>query len=227
MIRTHTCPYCGSFLKMGHGAPQKDISSPVNFCSSCRKAYIDNNAYEWAVLDWIYKLYFYFFANNRWIPYFLSLIPMLGGYWAIPLVVILFWSIGCFATVNILIADDVELSHKRCLQPGYVDILIKSYDKVSMKKCEEYKRESARLQSIGQTPEVKLARENVSVNECGGATCNNNDTDGEQTGEKCELCNRRYPQLTYCVIKDDMGTRYRNICDDCIQKYNAKPTARK
>lgn len=44
-----------------------------------------------------------------------------------------------------------------------------------------------------------------------------------KTGEKCELCGKRFPKLTYATIKDDLGTRYRNICDDCIVKHNAKP----
>lgn len=38
---------------------------------------------------------------------------------------------------------------------------------------------------------------------------------------KCEMCDEHFEHLTYCKIKDDMGTRYRNICDDCIQKLNA------
>lgn len=41
------------------------------------------------------------------------------------------------------------------------------------------------------------------------------------TGLKCEMCDEHFEHLTYCKIKDDMGTRYRNICDDCIQKLNA------
>ncbi|MBQ7907965.1 MAG: zinc ribbon domain-containing protein [Elusimicrobiaceae bacterium] len=45
----------------------------------------------------------------------------------------------------------------------------------------------------------------------------------EGIGGKCELCGKLFPKLTYSTIKDDMGTRYRNICDDCIAKYNAKP----
>ncbi len=42
-------------------------------------------------------------------------------------------------------------------------------------------------------------------------------------GEKCELCGGYFEHLTYCQIKDDFGTRFRNICDDCIVKHNAKP----
>ena len=41
--------------------------------------------------------------------------------------------------------------------------------------------------------------------------------------QKCELCGNYVEHLTYCEIKDDFGTRYRSICDDCITKNKAKP----
>ena len=43
----------------------------------------------------------------------------------------------------------------------------------------------------------------------------------EPQGEKCELCDGYFDHLTYCKIKDDYGTRFRNICDDCIIKHRA------
>lgn len=43
----------------------------------------------------------------------------------------------------------------------------------------------------------------------------------QPSGEQCQLCDNYFEHLTYCKIVDDMGTRYRNICDGCIQKYNA------
>ena len=43
----------------------------------------------------------------------------------------------------------------------------------------------------------------------------------QPSGEQCQLCGKNFEHLTYCMIKDAMGTRYRNICDDCIQKHNA------
>ena len=43
----------------------------------------------------------------------------------------------------------------------------------------------------------------------------------EPVGLKCELCDEYFEHLTYCKIKDDFGARYRNICDGCIEKYNA------
>ena len=43
----------------------------------------------------------------------------------------------------------------------------------------------------------------------------------QPSGEQCQMCGNYFEHLTYCRIKDDMGTRYRNICNDCIQKHNA------
>jgi hypothetical protein len=40
-------------------------------------------------------------------------------------------------------------------------------------------------------------------------------------GKKCELCGEYFEHLTLCKIKDDFGTRYRNICDECVRKNNA------
>ena len=48
-------------------------------------------------------------------------------------------------------------------------------------------------------------------------------TEEPPSGEKCELCDGYFEHLTYCQIKDSYGKRFRNICDDCMQKYNAKP----
>jgi len=47
------------------------------------------------------------------------------------------------------------------------------------------------------------------------------EVDGAKS-RKCQLCNCESEQLVYCVIKDDFGTRYRDICPACIEKYNAK-----
>ena len=43
----------------------------------------------------------------------------------------------------------------------------------------------------------------------------------QPSGEQCQLCGKYFEHLSYCKITDEMGTRYRNICDDCIQKHNA------
>ena len=43
----------------------------------------------------------------------------------------------------------------------------------------------------------------------------------QPSGEQCQLCGKYFEHLSYCKIIDEMGIRYRNICDDCIQKHNA------
>ena len=43
----------------------------------------------------------------------------------------------------------------------------------------------------------------------------------QPSGEQCQLCGEYFEHLTCCKIKDDMGTRYRSLCDSCIQKHNA------
>ena len=40
--------------------------------------------------------------------------------------------------------------------------------------------------------------------------------------KKCELCDKETMRLSYCEIKDEYGTRYRNACAECLVKYGAK-----
>lgn len=40
---------------------------------------------------------------------------------------------------------------------------------------------------------------------------------------KCEMCAHLCEKVTYSKIVDDMGIRYRNLCDACIEIYNAVP----
>ena len=40
---------------------------------------------------------------------------------------------------------------------------------------------------------------------------------------KCQMCDKENVMITTAVIVDDLGTRYRNVCDDCFEKYNCKP----
>ena len=37
------------------------------------------------------------------------------------------------------------------------------------------------------------------------------------------MCDKDNVMITAAVIVDDLGTRYRNVCDDCFEKYNCKP----
>ena len=38
---------------------------------------------------------------------------------------------------------------------------------------------------------------------------------------KCDMCDKENTEVSRCKIVDELGTRYRNLCNDCIEKYNA------
>ncbi len=44
---------------------------------------------------------------------------------------------------------------------------------------------------------------------------------------KCDMCEHSVEKVTYAKITDDMGVRYRNLCDACIEIYNATPEENK
>lgn len=79
---------------------------------------------------------------------------------------------------------------------------------------------------INKTPDfesMKVYQEYVDNTE-GSQNCDdfvNEFVEEEPNGLKCEMCEQYVEYLTYCKIKDEFGTRYRNICDDCVRKYNA------
>lgn len=43
----------------------------------------------------------------------------------------------------------------------------------------------------------------------------------------CELCGKKDVEVSYCKIVDSMGTRYRNLCADCMHKHHATPIPNK
>ena len=40
---------------------------------------------------------------------------------------------------------------------------------------------------------------------------------------KCQMCDADNVMISSAVIVDDMGMRYRNVCNECYEKYNCKP----
>ena len=36
---------------------------------------------------------------------------------------------------------------------------------------------------------------------------------------KCDMCGQLVDKVTYSKIADDMGVRYRNLCDSCAEIY--------
>ena len=54
-------------------------------------------------------------------------------------------------------------------------------------------------------------------------------TNGIKTPTKlgtCELCDKKDVEVVNCKIVDSLGTRYRNICADCMLEHNATPTGK-
>lgn len=43
-----------------------------------------------------------------------------------------------------------------------------------------------------------------------------------QWNGKCQMCDTDDVMVTEAVITDDLGTRYRYVCDKCFEKYNCK-----
>ena len=39
---------------------------------------------------------------------------------------------------------------------------------------------------------------------------------------KCDICGKENTPVVYCTIKDDLGTRYRNMCAECMQNSDIK-----
>ena len=42
----------------------------------------------------------------------------------------------------------------------------------------------------------------------------------EENGTPCEMCGKKALQLYNVKIEDDMGIRYRKVCEKCLSKYN-------
>ena len=170
------CPHCGTVVREGHGSPIKRIDTPFRTCRSCHRSYLDENMYEWVILEPIYKLFFYFIANNRGFPYFILLIFAAGGYWPVTIIGSITWAVVSYFWVKSANELDIKESHDRCLQPGYVDALLKHYDKANSKKCEEYrqkvasrlKEDARRKQEQAEAERQALLREyNQPCKKCG------------------------------------------------------------
>ena len=49
----------------------------------------------------------------------------------------------------------------------------------------------------------------------------------DSSPKKCEMCDKEVQNLVYAKIVDNLGTRYRNLCADCVEKYHAKAIEKK
>ncbi len=62
---------------------------------------------------------------------------------------------------------------------------------------------------------------------CGCLAFETNNTENQTESFKCDMCGCECEKITYAKIDDEMGTRYRDICDKCMERYNAKPAKNK
>lgn len=127
MMYRVNCPHCHYTLNSGHGVPFKYIGEPIRCCPICKKIYVDSNVYEWGALNPIYKFWFYFGANNRWIV-FLLLFVFAGashsnekyGATIALIICIVLWILFCCIYVNSVYKYEIEESIERCKHEGYI-----------------------------------------------------------------------------------------------------------
>lgn len=136
MTYTTKCPYCGAAVKGGHGAPWKRIGSPIKRCRRCYRDYIDNDVYEWNIIGIGPKLWFYFFANNRFVPWVFLLITVPGTEsWLYFGIGAALWIVFCVLWVRITKKEQIAESKRRTTyNPEYIKLLSDGrYDKIAMK----------------------------------------------------------------------------------------------
>ena len=147
MMYEGRCPHCGNIVRWGHGTPMKRIGSPIRTCFKCGQKYVDENMYEWAVLNPVYKIWFYFGANNRGIVlsgflifdvlFFMSKNIVAG---ILLLVFSAMWMVVCVIYVKLVHKKAMIESQTRCNDPTYLQLLnVIEYDKLARKFDDFYK----------------------------------------------------------------------------------------
>ena len=71
-------------------------------------------------------------------------------------------------------------------------------------------RGNAGAQTTGKSAAQIKAHNNVSI-----------DSNAADLTGTCQLCGKESCHLTSCKIVDNLGTRYRNICDNCLKEINS------
>lgn len=66
----------------------------------------------------------------------------------------------------------------------------------------------------------QLADGELFCSECGTKVDENGET---ALIGKCEMCNKENTSIRPVKIVDEMGTRHRKVCDECLKKYNCQP----
>lgn len=75
---------------------------------------------------------------------------------------------------------------------------------------------------IAQKQDVKVPRAKTSNNDSVSQSQMARNPQKKGNG-KCQMCGAENVEVSAVVIEDDLGTRYRNVCDACFEKYNCKP----
>jgi len=80
---------------------------------------------------------------------------------------------------------------------------------------------------IAKKSDMKLSKSNnsntVRHEETVNQTTQNKTESLHKWNGKCQMCDADDVMITAAVIVDDLGTRYRNVCDNCFEKYDCKP----
>jgi ribosomal protein L40E len=108
---------------------------------------------------------------------------------------VLIW-IGCFLVASIL---NTILGYATGIKAGYLVFYFAVYF-VAKKLCNKWDERKSIKKATETKPKDTITTEN-----------------------KCEMCGHVCDKTTAAKIEDDMGVRYRNLCDACMEIYNTTP----
>ena len=124
------CPHCQYVFRVTKSFGYKRLGSSYRPCPKCNGMYNDIDYYEWSLLKPIYKLYFYFIANRR----FVGFLPMIEFLlwdcnqelcYSPPLLIIVsfLWPIICFCYIHLRYKNEMIASKIRVKNTEYVNLL--------------------------------------------------------------------------------------------------------
>ncbi|MBP3654928.1 MAG: hypothetical protein J6J04_05845 [Oscillospiraceae bacterium] len=128
------CPHCGKTHRSAEGFVSKKLDTPIVICKQCHLPFIDPCTYEWSVISPVWKLYFCFVANSKWMTAPLLLLAAIlldisSLYWILPATFLI-------CTVNLCILNRKKLhDSKQRLENNaqYIDLLKRlGYEKLPL-----------------------------------------------------------------------------------------------
>lgn len=141
MTYTGHCPHCNQVVRAGHGGPAKRIGSPIMTCPYCKKIYLDENMYEWAVIASECKLRYYLIDNNRWFygPFLSILVGSAAESFLFGIIVLVMCLLFYWLFVKYANDGAIQESIKRCSNISYVDTLVEvQYEKLDQRFSDDY-----------------------------------------------------------------------------------------